>query len=391
MRRLAIPLAVLLAALLLPGGCGGGGIANDVIGLLTRRSGEMEAISYTCITEDAGRIYREHFELRFPDDYSYSFYEVTGGQERLLNHTVQRGIDVSRARVVRGSGDEGDSLLVETITAVPPIRFAGNYLALYHLVGNADYFQSLIALVGGGELVVAGMVETGGREAYLLESASGLTPRMRIWLDRETAFPVRKELDLSAERTVAFRYEDVVENPDDTRSFSQDVTAPFGDQGMSVSYETKDGGCRSVAIENAGTEAGFAPLLPRIEGFVLTAAYVRDPAASTLSASEESTRYPEGFRELYLVLRDGVRQVEIRQSPYDPEFSYYTTGLGALSGAFLARQEAFGDDAAGARYIAAVDCQEMRLTAGDVEVTVTGDLSREEFETLARHLAELAE
>lgn len=391
MRRAVWTLSVLLVALLLPAGCGGDGLLDEVTGLLARRSGEIETISYTCITEDAGRTYREDFELRFPDEYRYSFYEVAGGQERLVNHTVQAGNDIYRARALQGTEGAADSLRVETLSRVPPIRCTGTYLALYHLVGNVDYFQSMIALLEGGELLAAGKESLEGAETYRLESASGLTPRMRIWLSAESGLVVRKELALSEDRTVVFRYENMTENPVyEQGPFPPDVTGLFAGLETGAEPARKDGGCRPVAIEDARAEARFQPLVPQVEGFELAGAFVRDPAASNLTESEESTRFPEGFREIYLVLRGGTRQVEMRQSPYDPEFSYYTTGLGALSGAFLTSTMTFGEDAGGASYTAAMDCQEMRLVLDEVEIMVTGDLSRDEFEALAVQLRGLS-
>ncbi len=384
-------LAMLLAALLLPSGCGGDGLEREVAQLLARRSGEIDSVAYACITEDAGLIYREVFELRFPDEYRYSFYELGGGQGRLVNHATQKGSDVYRARIMRAGGGGTDSLRVESLSHVPPIRCTGAYMSLYHLVGNVDYFQSVISLLEGGELRVTGTEDLEGTATYRLESASGLTPGMRIWLDAETGLPVRKELDLSEGRVVVFRYEDVVENADyGEASFPPDITSMFGGLAAEAEPAQRDGACRHIDIGSALAEAGFQPLLPRLDGFELAGAFVREPAASNLSASEESARFPAGFRELYLVLRDGSRQVEIRQSPYDPEFSYYTTGLGSLAGAYLTHREVLGEEAGGAAYTAALDCQEMRLTLDDVEIMVTGDLSREEFEALAVQLREMS-
>ncbi len=391
MRRPAVFLALLLAALLLPGGCGGGGLRGEVIELLERRSGEVDSISYTCVTEDAGRLYRERFELRFPDDYRYSFYEVAEGRERLLAHTAQRGNDIWRARLAQGGEGEAASLRVEMLSRVPPLRCTGTYLALYHLVGNGDYYQSLVSLIEGGELVVAGAEEAEGRAGFRLESADGLSPRLRIWLDRETGLPLRKEMALGGERTVVFRYEDVVEDRGyEEGPFPPHAATLFGAPGEDVETERRDGACLPVDVAVAAAEVGFTPLLPDLEGFELAAACVCDPAASTLSASQEPLRFPAGFRELYLVLRSGSRQVEIRQSPRDPQFSHHTTGLGALTGACLTGRRTFGEEAGGAFYAAAVDCQEMHLTLDKVEIMVTGDLSRGEFEALAVQLRELA-
>jgi hypothetical protein len=65
--------------------------------------------------------------------------------------------------------------------------------------------------------------------------------------------------------------------------------------------------------------------------------------------------------------------------------------MAAFSGAFLFSQELFGEDAAGASYTAAMDCQEMRLTLSGAELMVTGDLSRADFESLAMQLRELSQ
>ncbi|MEW6555170.1 MAG: hypothetical protein AB1384_12900 [Actinomycetota bacterium] len=391
MRRLVVLLAIALLALLVPAGCGADSARDDLLELLARRSGEVETISYTCATEDAGRLYREEFELGFPDHYRYRLYQYESGMARLRNFTAQAGTDLYRARVIQDPGDGSDHLQVETFAGVPPLRCTGNYLALYHLVGNADFFQSMISLIRGGQLEVTGEEDVEGTRTYRLDSAPGLTPSMRIWLDAATGLPLRKEISLSEDRAVAFRYEDYVENavyPDEP--FPSDPLPLFGGPAMSVDVVTRDGACRATDIAGASAEAGFEPLMPRIDGFGLAAVYVRDPAASNLSGSEELTKFPEGFRELYLVLRNGTRQVEIRETPYSEDFSYYTTSMGALSGAYLTGQETFGEDAANATYTAAMDCQEMRLVLGETELVVTGDLSREEFESLAVQLKELS-
>ena len=392
MRKLALPLAItLLAAMLVPTGCGGAVARDEVIELLGQRSGEIDSISYTCVTEDAGRIYREDFEMGFPDHYRYRFYQHEGGLTQLVNFTTQAGTDLYRARVMQDSAGGADYLQIETITNIPPLRCTGTYLALYHLIGNVDFFQSMIALIEGGQLEVTGMEDLDGIDAYRLESAAGLTPRMRIWLDAATGLPIRKELSLGEDRVVVFRYEDFVENPVYAEEpFPPDPLSLFGDAAMTVNVVAKDGACRATDVAGASADVGFAPLVPQIDGFELAATYVRDPAASNLTESEEQTKFPEDFRELYLVLRGGARQVEIRESPYDEEFSYYTTSSGALSGAYLTGQETFGEDAGGASYTAALDCQEMRLVLGDVELMVTGDLSREEFESLAVQLQDLS-
>ena len=390
--KFTLLLVALTAALLLPGGCGGNDLMGEVTALLEQRSGEIETIGYVCMTEDGERLYREEFALRFPHDYRYRFYEYTGGQPRLRNLAVQSGNDLYRASVAPGSSGQAGAAKVETLSNIPPLRCTGTYLALYHLAGNVDYFQSLISLIKGGELEVVGVEDVDGIDTYLLQSAGGLKPEMRIWLDQETGLPSRKELTLGEGRVVVFRYEDFVENATYTEEpFPPDARALFGEQLDTADVVTRDGGCQPVALADIPSQAGFSPLLPEIPGFELADSYLRDPAASTLASSEESVKFPEGWREIYLVMRSGSRQVEIRESPYDPEFGYYTTAMGALSGAFLTGQEVFGEDAGNASYIAAMDCQEMRLTLGEIDLMVTGDLSREELEVLAIQLKDLAD
>jgi hypothetical protein len=390
-RRLAIPLAMLTVFMLLNGGCGDNGLSGEVLELLETRCGNTDTISYTCVTEDAGSLYREEFEISFPDNYRYRFYGVEGDQARLRTLTVQSGMELYRAGLAGEEPGQAEKLEVVLKSHVPPIRCTGNYLALYHLIGNADYFNSMMALIESGDLVVAGRENLDGTDTYRLESAAGLAPEMRIWLDTETGFPSRKELALSEDRVVVFRYQDIRENQVYGQdSFPPDPVALFGDPGIGVSSEARDGGCRPADMANASAQLGFEPVVPQIQGFELVASYVRNPAESNLTESEASTQFPEGFRQLYLVLRDGTRQVEIMESPYDPEFSYYTTGMAALTGAFLTVQEVFGADAGNASYTAAIDCQEMHLVLGDMALMVTGDLSREEFESLAIQLKDLS-
>ena len=213
---------------------------------------------------------------------------------------------------------------------------------------------------------------------------------MQIWLDTGTGLPLRKDLFLGEERKVIFRFRGYEEDlPYPELPFPPDTKALFGNEGAPVSSLESDGGCRSLDLTEAAALVGFDPLIPTLVGFELTGASWRDPASAPTSGGQ-SIQYPEGFRELYLIYGDGARQVEIRESPYDPDFAYYTMGLATLTGAYLAQQERFGEEAGGASYTAALDCQEMHLVAGDLEITVTGDLSRDAFADLAAQLVELA-
>jgi hypothetical protein len=391
MRRSAFILIVLLAVPLMPWGCGGNRLAAELTELLERRSGTIDTISYVCVTEDGERLYREEFEVDFPDEYRYWFYEDTGGELSPLNFTMQSGNDLYRIRVLSASSGEVESLEAETQTGIPPLRCTGTYMSLYHLIGNVDYFQSIISLISGGSLVVSGSEMVNGADAFLLESASGLKPRMLIWVDKTTGFPLRKEMELGDGRVVVFHYQDFLENrPYPEEPSPQDALSLFSDLGVPVGETAKDGACQVIDLADAPELAGFTPLVPQLPGFELAAVYLRDPAASNLTASEESIAFPAGFRELYLVLRNGARQVEIRENPYDPEFSYYTTGMAALSGVYLTMNEFFGEDAGNASYTAAIDCQEMRLVLGDIDMMVTGDLSRDELEALAIQLKDLS-
>lgn len=390
MRRFVAVLVVLLALQLVPWGCGGS-TADEVTELLQKRSGTIDTISYTCITEDGERLYREEFELGFPDRYRYRFYADSGGMLSPINFTTQSGTDLYRVRALAAAPGEAASLEVETQTDIPPLRCTGIYMSLYHLVGNVDYFQSLVSLISGGSLVVAGSETVNGVDTFLLQSASDLEPRMLIWVDKTTGFPLRKEMALGEDRVVVFRYQDYVENPPYAEEpFPPDALTLFGEPDVPVNETVKDGACRAIALEDAPELAGFMPLVPELPGFELAAVYLRDPAASTLTASEESVSFPAGFYELFLVMRNGARQVEIRESPYDPEFSYYTTGMAAFSGVYLTMNEFFAEDAGNASYTAGIDCQEMRLVLGDIDLMVTGDLSRNEMQELAVQLKQLS-
>jgi len=390
MRRSVAILIVLLAVQFIPCGCGKSP-ADELTELLERRSGTIDTISYVCITEDAERLYREEFEISFPDRYRYRFFADSGGELSPINFTTQSGIDLYRIRALSASSGEVESLEVETETGIPPLRCTSTYMSLYHLIGNVDYFQSIISLVSGGSLVVSGSEKVNGVDTFLLQSASDLEPQMLIWVDKTTGFPLRKEMVLGEGRVVVFRYQDFVENqPYAEESFPPDALPLFSDLGVPANETVRDGACRAINLEDAQELAGFSPLVPELPGFELAAVYLRDPAASTLAASGESITFPAGFRELFLVLQDGARQVEIKENPYDQEFAYYTTGMAAFSGVYLTMNEFFGEDAGNASYTAAIDCQEMRLVLGDIDLMVTGDLSRAEMEDLARQLKQLS-
>jgi len=390
LRRSVAILIVLLAVQLIPCGCGKS-LSDELTELLEQRSGTIDTISYVCITEDGESLYREEIEISFPERYRYGFYADNEGVLSPINFTTQSGNDLYRIRAPVASSGEVESLEVETETGIPPLRCTGTYMSIYHLIGNVDYFQSIISLVSAGSLVVSGSEKVNGIDAFLLESAADLNPRMLIWVDKTTGFPLRKEMALGEGRVVIFHYGDYIENkPYVEEPFPPDALSLFSELGVPANEVVKDGACRVIELADAPEAAGFAPLVPELPGFELAAVYVRNPTASTLAAPEESISYPSDFRELYLVLRNGARQVEIKESPYDPEFSYYTTGMAALSGAYLTMNEFFGEDAGNASYTAAIDCQDMRLVLGDIDLMVTGDLSRDEMEELAIQLKQLS-
>ncbi len=370
-------------------GCGKESRKAEVTRLLERRIGEIQAVSYTCVTEDAERTYREEIYLRFPASYTYRLYDCSEGQPRLLSISAQTGSEAFRAGTV--SVESGATALqIQRSVSLPPLRGTGFYLSVYHLLGNGDYFQSLAYLIDAGTLEVEGREEAEGKEAWLIRTAAGLQPGIGIWLDPETGLPLKKELALSGERTLVFRYRDVRENPaQDMEPFPPDISDLAVPSAL-VQESVLDGGCRALNLEEASSVLGFSPLLPELEGFVLEGSWVRDPRQSSLGAQEQEVQFPEGFRELYLTLRNGPRQAEIRESPYGPGFSYYTTGIGMPASAYISQQESWGEGLGNAMYTAALDCQELRLVAGDLEIIVTGDLTRQEMETLAGRFRELA-
>ncbi len=384
-------IVTILPASLCAGGCGGNDDARELKELLQQRAGAVDTLRYTCFTEDGENLYREEFELSFPDRYRYRMYENVDGSPRLVSAAEQRGDGFFRARASYNDTGALQSTESETTLRVPPLRNGGKYLGLYHMIGNADYFQSLISLMDGGSLELAAKEGIDGNSAWRLDSAQGLTPRMRLWLDMGTGLPLRKELYLGADRKVVFRfqgYEEGFSYPE--LPFPPDLKGLFGQDGITSQSASSDGGSLQIDLAGASFTLGFEPLVPSLENFQPAGAWWRDPSSQAIGADGRPVRFPEGFRELYLLYRDGTRQVEIRESPYDPEFGYYTMGLGTLTGAYLSQQEVFGEEAGGAIYTAALDCQEMHLVAGDLEITVTGDLSRNDFAALAAQLIRLA-
>lgn len=396
MRRVPVTVLVIFALVLsasaLPG-CGKADLRGELLELLREKAGTIESLSFTCETADGERLYREEFHLRFPDQFRYRFFEATGGEAVLLRYAAQSGNRVLRAGL-EGPGPEA-ALEVEFLEEVPPVRGAGVYLSLYHLMGNADYYYSLASLLEGGSLEVLSRETLEGAEAYHLRSAEGLTPRTEMWLAGDTGLPLRRELLLEGDRKVVFTYRDFAVNaPEPLEPFpgsAQEVASLLGRPAAPFESATRDGGCRPAEGTAEPGGAGFSPLLPELEGFREAGSFWRDPAASDLTASEQSLKFPEGFREFYLLLREGNRQVEIREVPLVEDFGYYTSSLGLLSGAYLVQQEKFPSEYADASYTVALNRQEMHLVAGGLEITVTGDLSREEFQELARVLRSLAE
>jgi len=396
MRRVAFKLMV-LAALTLPitvfPGCGKTGLREELVGLLREKAGSIESLAFTCQTVDGENLYLEEFHLLFPDRYRYRFFEIVNGEKVLVRYAAQSGNRVLRAGL--DSTDPGASLKAELLEDVPPIRGTGIYLSLYHLVGNGDYYYSLISLLEGGSLEVVSREILDGTDTYRLRSAPGLTPQTEMWLESGSGLPVRKELLLEGGRKVTFTYRDMAANiPDPLEPFPEsalELNSLFGRPSAPVGLTVRDGGCRLAEGKSTPAEAGFSPLLPQLQGFREAGSFWRNPEASNLMDSEQSLNFPEGFREFYLLLRDGHRQVEIRQVPLVEDFGYYTSGLGLLSGAYLVQQERFSGEYADVTYTVALNRQEMHLVAGGLEVTVTGDLSREEFEELARILRSSAE
>ncbi len=373
--------------------CGKADLRAELVELLREKAGKIESLTFTCRTEDGEKVYGEEFHLRFPDEYRYRFLEERNGEMVPTRYAAQSGNRVVRARL-EGSGSD-ISLQAELLEDVPPIRGTGVYLSLYHMMGNADYYYSLLSMLEGGSLSVVSLEDREGRKTYHLRSAEGLSPETEVWLETENGLPLRRELVLEQGRRVVFSYGDLcVDPPLPLEPFPEsaaEIAAVFGRTGSPVSLDVKDGACRLGPASLTPEGTGFSPLLPELEGFEEAGSFWRDPAASDLSASERSLRFPEGFREFYLLLRQGSRQAEIREVPRVEDFGYYTSGLGLLSGAYLVQQERFPREAADASYTVTFNRQEMQLVAGEVEITVTGDLSRQEYEELARTFQSLAE
>lgn len=383
---------ILVAFILLQTGCGKKVAYRDLVDLLRDKAGTIGTLTFACITEDGEKVYREEFSFSFPDEYRYRFYDCADGEIRISRYAAQSGNKVVRARLM--SSESGDSIQAEFLNDIPPIRNTGIYLSLYHILGNADYYYSLVSLLEGGSLEILPERALNGIAAYHLRSASGLKPETDLWLDAANGLPLRKEIVLSENRRIVFTYQDLTVNPPDPLEpfpeSTREISYIFGKPDLPLELSNKDGGCRPADNAESSTLRGFAPLLPSLDGFEGTASYWRDPASSSLSPTEQSLQFPDGFSEFYLVLRSGKRQAEIREVPLVENFGYYTTGLGVLSEVYLVQQELLSSEEASASYTVALNWQELRLTAGGLEITVTGDLSRQEFENLARQFQSLA-
>lgn len=385
-------LALLLAVPALYGGCGRKDPARGLVEMLERNAGTIGELAFACITDDGERSYREEFAISFPDQVRYRFYEYREGEMRLSRYAAQSGGRVIKAQAAVGTA--GTTVQAELLENVPPLRGTGYYLSFYHLPGNAEYYHSLISLIRGETLLYVSRENLEGRDAYHLRSSEGLRPTTFLWLDAANGLPLRKTIELAQGRTISFSFQyRAVNGGGSLETFPQsarEIATLFGTQDSSVQFSSRDGGCRPLQAEEAAGAAGFAPLLPEMEGWERVNIFSRDPAAYGLNPTEQSLRFPEGFRELYLIYRNGTRQVEIKQVPVIQEFAYYTTGLGTLSEAYLIQRQTLGAEAGNAYCITALDCQEMHLVAGNVEITVTGDISRREMESLARQLQSLA-
>lgn len=386
MRRLVAALVPLLVLSLAPSGCGDG--SEQLKGLLRGRIGEIQTLTYTGITEDGDKTYREDIALDFPATYSYRLYDYPDGRQRLLSAAAQSGMETFRARAVTDEAGAVTSLEIDRSSNVPPIRCAGAYMSIYHLAGNGDYYQSLLSLIDSGTLEVKGLRDLEGMQAWQLRTAPGLQPDITLWLDRDTGLPLRKELVMGGSRTIVFRYQDTAVNQGWTgEPFPPEITG-FDLPPESAKESSRNGGCVPLEMDGAEAVLGFAPLLPALEGFEVQGCWWRDPRRTDLIPPEDASKFPEGFREFYLVLRNGPRQAEIRQTPFDRDFGFYTTGFGVLTGAYLSVQESWGEDFGNAAYSAAIDCQELHMLAGGIEIVVTGDLTRAEMESLAAQFSE---
>jgi outer membrane lipoprotein-sorting protein len=385
MRRIVrlLPAIIVLATISFLCGCGGKDLAGEVVALLRKKAATVTSLDYACVTQDGESVYREEFAIRFPDEYRYRFFACTGEETRLAGYTAQSGNRIYRVRT-RSDASGTPSLLAELLVDVPPLRNTGAYLSLYNLCGNADYYSSLVSLVQGGSLQVLSRESLDGTDAYRLKSPPGLAPETELWIDAASGLPLRKEIAFGEDRKVLFSYRDMeINGGGELEPFPGEIPPGFDLAALPVSERSLDGACRPLDMAGAASVLGFPPMVPEIDGFTLVGAYARDPAASDLFPSERSVTFPQGFRELYLVYRSGSRQCEVREAPGVEGFTAYTTGLGTLSGAYLVQQEILGGPNVQASYIAALGLQEMRLAAGKLEITVTGDLSREEMENLA--------
>lgn len=392
MRRLTVTAALaMIFALACLGifsmaGCGSE-LGAELEETLNEASGRIATLSFVCLTQDGDRAYREEVDISFPATYRYLLYETIGGQERLISLIAQSGGDLLRAAAAYDESGAITSVEAEEITGLPPIRSTGSYLGLYHLVGNADYFQSILYLFSAGDLEVTAKEDLEGASAFHLRSLEGLTPSMELWLDSETGLPLRKSLQVSQDRTINFRYLDMRENEEYAGGdFPPDLPSTFGVPTEVITSTRLNRGSLRIDPDSASAAVGFVPLIPAPEGFELAEAWWRDPAVADLPSTEEQLQFPDGYRELFLVYRSGPRQLEIREAPYDPEFDYRTTSAGALAGIYLTQREIWGEDAGGALYTAALDCQELYIEVGQLVVQATGDLSYAEFESLARDL-----
>lgn len=376
---------LLLAGAAFQGGCGGTDLTRQLLDLLEERRGSLSSLRFTCLTEDGDHAYREEVELVFPDRYRYRMYDLGQNPPRLITLSAQEENELYRVRAAGSASREGNPV-EELLSGIPPLRNRGSYLSLYHLLGNGDYYASLASLIRAGVLRVEGLEEASGKRCYHLNSAAGQEPVTEMWVEGDQGLPVRKELSLKGGRRLVFSYQDMVINPGDYLEPFPPVTEAKGGKAAPAA---SDAGCRPLSLEEAESVLGFSPLVPEMPGFELVQAWWRDPAQSR-AASEQSLKFPEGYRELYLVYRKGTLQLEMRQAPRLRDFGYYTTGLAALSEVYLTCRETLGEDTGNALYTASLDCQEMHLLAGDVEVTVTGDVRREEMEELARRLQAMA-
>jgi hypothetical protein len=277
-----------------------------------------------------------------------------------------------------------DSIGVDRTINIPPVRGPSSlYLSQYMSFGNGAYYNTLLYLLESGRAEVTDKTNTGGVVCYVVEvGGDGTGRKWELSLEEEYGLPLRmverEELPENPDLG-GYEYETVITdlqvNPGLRESdFDVDITSLYDVDPSIIHEQTMDMLCLQTTLSEAEGIFGFSPLVPEIEGFDLYGVYCRDWQAYELSTGLDPSQVQAGFFECYLLFRDpsGTRQVEVCEAREEGESGvyYYEEPMSYC----ICREEVsvYGGDL---DIITFPFYQVGMFEAGDIRVTVSGDMS----------------